>query len=100
MIGNGMPHAAPDRLIEKSSRPPRMNPSISLRRKSGWTKSGMLLEVPLEPFLVGRQPEEPVVLGEPLQRRPSGGSGSGFPRRSRCTSDGALKPSAGQYQPS
>ena len=41
-IGNGIPQSpgVRSRLIEKSSRPPRMKPSISLRRKSGWTKSG------------------------------------------------------------
>ena len=33
------------RQIEKSSRPPRMKPSISLRRYSGWTKSGCVREV-------------------------------------------------------
>ena len=43
--GTGSPSAGASRLIEKSSRPPRMNPSISLRRYSGCTQLGVLLVV-------------------------------------------------------
>ena len=57
-----MPQVAPSRLTEKSSRPPRMKPSISLRRYSGWTQSRMLSVVALEGLLVGAEAEEPVAL--------------------------------------
>ena len=45
-----------------------MKPSISLRRYVGLDELGVVEEVLLEPLLVGRQPEEPVLLGQPLER--------------------------------
>ena len=45
-----------------------MKASISLRRYSGCDEVGALGEQPLEPLLVGRQAEEPVLLGDPLER--------------------------------
>ena len=77
-----------------------MKPSISFLRYSGWTQSGMLRVVLLQALLVGREAEEPVVLGEPLELD-IGVVGAVHARSSSSTrSLLSRKPSLGQYQPS
>ena len=62
-----MPHGWPARLIEKSCRPPAMNPFASFARNPGSTKSGRSSYRASRRLLVRRQAEEPVSLLDPLR---------------------------------
>ena len=62
-----MPHGAPSRLTEKSSRPLAHEAQHLVAAVLRLDPLGVLGEVPLQALLVGRQAEEPVALGEPLQ---------------------------------
>ena len=63
-----MPHSSEVRLIEKSRRPPRIRPSASLPRCSGFIAVGCF-GVPVEQSVFeAREPEEVVLLLEVLDR--------------------------------
>ena len=58
-----------DRETLRSVKPRRTNDSTSSRNGSGWTVDLAGADQPLEAVLVGGQPEEPVLLDDPLERR-------------------------------
>ena len=61
-----MPHAWPARLIEMSSRPASSRRRISLRRTSGSRNSGCAAKCASSAVAIRRQPEEVVLLSDPL----------------------------------
>ena len=65
-----MPHDWPARLTEMSSRPPSISRRISFRRMSGHEEVRVRLEMLEQRAAVLREPEEMVLLADPVRLRP------------------------------